>query len=324
MKIPKIFLLALPLALLACGGGSEAAREESVSAPADQGAPAPATGTEGGGADAIGSGALSDTASGPGEPPREAQPGQPAARDTVVIPRMIIREGTATVEVDSLEPAVARVRQLAARLGGYVGNVSLQGGAEQVRTATVQLKIPAQRYEQAVSGLEPVGRVEAVQSTAQDVGEEFVDVTARTANARRLEERLVTLLATRTGRLEDVLAVERELARVREEIERYEGRLRYLRTRVSVSTLTVTLHEPYPGVGSYPGDNPILDAFGDAWENFVTFVAGFISSLGVLIPLGLILWAAVWLFRKLFGRPRWPGRGPRNPPPPPPPATPAA
>ena len=60
------------------------------------------------------------------------------------------------------------------------------------------------------------------------------------ATARRLEERLVALLATRTGRLEDVLAVERELARVREESERDQGRLRYLGRCVATSSLSVT------------------------------------------------------------------------------------
>src|SRR5207253_8976349 len=121
------------------------------------------------------------------------------------------------------------------------------------------IKSPGAKYDQAVGSLSSIGKVETVNSQAEDVGEEFVDVTARVTNARRLEERLITLLSTRTGKLDDVLHVERELARVREEIERYEGRLRFLRSRVSLSTLTVTLHEPYPTLG--PGNNPIVDAF---------------------------------------------------------------
>ena len=67
--------------------------------------------------------------------------------------------------------------------------------------------------------------------SAEDVGEEYVDVQARVANAHRLEQRLIEVLATKTGKLSDILNVERELARVREEIERMEGRMRYLRTR---------------------------------------------------------------------------------------------
>jgi hypothetical protein len=217
----------------------------------------------------------------------------------VVAPGMLIRSGTASVEVDSVELAVARVQRLAQQLGGYVGNASLSGGEQAMRSATLELKVPAARFDQAVGGLRPLGKVENVQVQAEDVGEEFVDLTARTANARRLEERLLGLLATRTGKLEDVLAVERELARVRQEIDTQEGRLRYLRSRVAVSTLNVTLHEPRPVVGAYPGSSPIANAFRDAWRNFIGFMAGLIASLGVLIPVAAILALVYWLVRRL-------------------------
>jgi len=159
---------------------------------------------------------------------------------------MVIRSGTAAIEVDSLERAVAQVRALAARIGAYVAGTEVQTGREQVPSASLELKIPAARFDEALAGLRPIGKVERVDVNAEDVGEEFVDVTARMENARRLEQRLVTLLAARTGKLSDVLAVERELARVREEIERYEGRLRYLRTHAATSTLAVQVHQPYP------------------------------------------------------------------------------
>lgn len=260
----------------------------------------------------------------PGDPNAPPTPAEPlrttpeiAAADTVaptqsvtpqpsVAPQMIIRTGTATVQVDSLEPAMARVEQLAQSLGGYVANTAIQSGSETLRRATMEVKIPAARWNQAISGLRPIGKLEAQQTSTEDVGEEYVDVTARMTNARRLETRLVELLATRTGRLEDVLAVERELARVREEIERYEGRLRYLRTRAAVSTLTVELHEPSPVLS--PGQSPIMDAFRDAWRNFVGFTAGLIASLGWLIPLLLVIAAVVWVIRRIFR-----GRNPLNP-----------
>jgi len=140
----------------------------------------------------------------------------------------------------------------------------------------------------AVNSLATIGKVETVNSQAQDIGEEFVDVTARVANARRLEERLINLLANRTGKLDEVLRVERELARVREEIERYEGRLRYLGTRVATSTLTITVHEPAPIIGNNPGENPIASALRRAWVNFIALLSAVIASMGVLIPLGLI------------------------------------
>lgn len=209
----------------------------------------------------------------------------------------IIRTGNASVEVPELDTAVARVRRLASALGGYVANTSLQGGADEVASAVVELKLPAGRFDEAIAGLDPVGDVESVSVEAQDVGEELVDLEARVANARRLETRLVELLATRTGRLEDVLAVERELARVREEIERLEGRLRYLRTRVAVSTLVVSLHEPRPILGQT--DNPIAEAVRDAWRNFVATVAMMIAGLGALVPVAVVVAATVMIVQRV-------------------------
>lgn len=213
---------------------------------------------------------------------------------------MMIRTGQAFIEVERLDPAVLKVRQLAAQVGGFIANSSITGGRDQIRQGTFELKIPAAKYDQAVGSLSTIGKLETVSSSAQDVGEEFVDITARVANARRLEERLISLLANRTGKLDEVLRVERELARIREEIERYEGRLRYLGARVAMSTLTITIHEPAPILGSNPGENPIAAALRRAWRNFVAVIAGSIAALGVLIPLaalGVVVWVA---YRRLM------------------------
>lgn len=228
-------------------------------------------------------------------------PPQPGPVPAVSLNPMLIRTGTATIQVDSLERGITQLRALAQRVGGIVGNTSINSGEHTARQATVELRIPSGSFDRAVSGLAPIGRVEQVNVTAEDVGEEFTDVTARVANARRLEARLLDLLDRRTGRLEEVLNLERELARVREEIERYEGRLRYLRTRASISVLTITLREPGAVLGT-PGERPIRDAFARAWRNFVDMVAGLIAMSGILIPLALLaygLWRAIrWMRRR--------------------------
>jgi hypothetical protein len=214
-----------------------------------------------------------------------------------IAPTMVIRNGQASVEVDKLDPAIVKLRQLAAQLGGYIANSSMSGGKDQIRSAMLELKVPAQRFDQALNGLATLGKIESVNATAEDVGEEYVDITARVNNAHRLEDRLIALLATRTGKLQDVLSVERELARVREEIERYEGRLRFLKSRVATSTLSVSIHEPFPILGQTPGENPIIAAIRQAWRNFVGFISAIIASLGVLIPLAA-LGVAGWLIYK--------------------------
>lgn len=236
--------------------------------------------------------------SAPRSTPAPPNRGGGSSTSAEVLPSMLIRTGSASIEVSKLDPAIIALRQLAAKLGGYVANSSISGGRDQVRSATLELKIPAAKYDQAVGDIGDIGKVESVNTTAEDVGEEYVDITARVTNSKRLEERLVTLLSTRTGKLEDVLAVERELARVREEIERYEGRLRFLRTRAAVSTLSVTVHEPVPILGQRPGENPIASAVKQAWRNFVGFIAWLIASLGVLVPAGGLLALGWYIFKR--------------------------
>ena len=209
---------------------------------------------------------------------------------------MVIRTGQTSIEVDSLEQAVSQVRLLAGRIGGYVANTTMQTGRGQLRSASLELKIPAQRFEEGLGGLAPIGKLESVNVNAEDVGEEFTDVTARMGNSRRLESRLIDLLATRTGKLKDVLDVEQELARVRGEIERYEGRLRYLRAHAVLSTLTIYVHEPLPVVG-HAGSSVIGEAFKQAWRNFVALMAACIRGLGIVIPLGVLVTVA-WLGAK--------------------------
>jgi hypothetical protein len=228
----------------------------------------------------------------------EAGAADASAASLNVAPDMIIRTGSARVRVDSLERAVAAVRALAVEVGGFVANAEILSGHAENRRASLQIRIPAPAFDRLVGGLAPVGRVESVNVTAQDVGEEYTDVTARLENARRLEERLQGILQARTGTLADVLAVERELARIRGEAERLEGRLRYLRARTSVSEFTVHLFEPGPLVGDRPGANPLVLAVQRSVRNFVGVIVFLIEAAGVAIPVGLLVLGGWWILRR--------------------------
>jgi hypothetical protein len=306
-------LVTIPLALIACGGDSSPSADRNGLATgkveALQAGPASVVTTS---APSAISRRIESDFSGAGVAAAAADavsPESPPTRQDLLqninaasaAPTMVIRNGQAFIEVEKVDVAALKIRQLAAQVGGYITNSSISGGHDQIRQATFELKIPGAKYDPAVDLLSTIGKVETVTSTAQDVGEEFVDVTARVTNSRRLEERLISLLANRTGKLDEVLRVERELARVREEIERYDGRLRYLSARVALSTLTITVHEPAPILGNSPGDNPIAAALRRAWKNFVAVVSGSIAALGVLIPLALLALAG-WLGYKRWKR----------------------
>jgi hypothetical protein len=294
MRVRTMMVVLLQVAsLAACDGATRS--QNSI--------PARSDGLAGGkdeakqSADAIAVGAVGERDRAPAAPATAVEEQWFRPSTTEPMDRLILRTGQASIEVDSLEAGMTHLRRLAQRAGGFVADAAVQSGRNQVRQATLELKVPSARFDELTEGLQPIGRLEFVNVSAEDVSEEFVDLTARAANGRKLEERLIELLRTRTGKLQDVLSVERELARVREEIERIEGRLRYLRTSAQLSTLSVSLHEPLPIVATQ-GRGPIAEAFREAWRNFVGVLAGAIASLGYLVPVVVLGWGILTIGRK--------------------------
>ena len=85
---------------------------------------------------------------------------------------------------------------------------------------------------------------------------------------------------------------------MREEIERHEGRIRYLTTRVAMSTIHANVHEKPPVIAAHPGDNILLKAFVNMWRNFVRFLVAGIELMGLVIPVAVMALGAWWLFRR--------------------------
>jgi hypothetical protein len=202
--------------------------------------------------------------------------------------------------VKRLDDGVTALRQTAAQLGGFVANVTLSSGKDERHTGTLQVRVPSEKFDALLAALSSLGRVESVASTVEDVGGEYVDLQARETNARHMEARLLEMLSGRTGKLSEVLSVEQELRRVREEIERYDARLKWLARRATLSSLDVTIHEPLPLIDPQRGPGPLAEAFAQAWERAVAVVAFCIAALGVLIPLGALVAAGVMVKRRML------------------------
>ncbi len=101
------------------------------------------------------------------------------------------------------------------------------------------MRVPAQRFEEALAALRAAGRVLDESRHANDVTEEFLDLGIRLDTARKARERLLEVLA-KAEKVEDILKVEAELRRLTEEIERMEGRRKYLADQVAMATLSAT------------------------------------------------------------------------------------
>lgn len=226
----------------------------------------------------------------------EALQAEAAAAET----RFRIRTAHVTLVVEDVDSATARVRRIAEEAGGRVEAFEHQDPERGVRRNTLSLRVPESKLDEAVRRVQEVGRVEHLVAAERDVTEQVVDLDLRLRNLRRLEERLLRLLETRTARLEDILAAERELARVRQEIERTEGQRRSLEQQSAWSRLDVELHEPYPAVAGSAGGigARLADAIVQAGENLVSTIAVLIAALGVILPLGAIGAGLYYLWRR--------------------------
>jgi hypothetical protein len=143
------------------------------------------------------------------------------------------------------------VRLVRARRGYVAGN-DVAGASGERRSGTWTVRVPVEAYETFLADVARLGEVQKTHAEAEDVGEEFYDVDARLRAKRLEEQRLLVHMERSTARLTDILAVERELSRVRGEVERMEGRLRFLADQTALTTATITVHEARSFVPSRP------------------------------------------------------------------------
>lgn len=180
-----------------------------------------------------------------------AAAGNAAGRETgQATARQIISTAELTIAAESVERAVSRARSIAADLGGFVEQLSSAGGAEPPR-ADLTLRVPQPQFFPALERLESLGEVQFRTLGQEDVTAQHIDLSARLNSAMREEQSLLALLE-RSGSVAEILAVERELARVRAEVERWQGQRNFLERRVELASIRLTLLPP--GLG--PSDPP--------------------------------------------------------------------
>lgn len=166
-----------------------------------------------------------------------------AGRETgQVAGRQIIATAELTIAAASVERAVTRARNIAESLGGFVEQLSSAGGNEPPQ-ADLTLRVPQSQFFPALERLESLGAVQFRTLGREDVTERHIDLSARLKSARREEQSLLSLLG-RSASVAEILAVERELARVRAEVERGQGQLDFLERRVELATIRLTLLPP--------------------------------------------------------------------------------
>ena len=181
--------------------------------------------------------------------------------------RLLVRRASLQLTVEDLDGTRQRAAALAAAAGGYVQHSALSAGPATLaggQRLHLTLRVPSAALDAVLDSLARLGTVDARQVSAEDVTEQVVDLDARLTSMRAVRDRLRQHLE-RAANVGEVVAVERELARVQGEIDAMEARLKHLRSSAALAEITIEARRRR-----------------------------------VLGPLGLVLYGAGWVLGKHF------------------------
>ncbi len=157
--------------------------------------------------------------------------------------RKLIRNATIEFEIVSFDDAVRKIATLANEERGYVATTSSEKQANGKLRGQVVVKVLPENLDHFLQKIRGLGELKNQALGSEDVTKAYFDTDARLENARVMEQRLIDMLKTKTGKVSDLLQVEKELARVREEIEKMQGELKYWDSQVQFATVTISLAE---------------------------------------------------------------------------------
>jgi hypothetical protein len=208
--------------------------------------------------------------------------------------RKIIRNANLTIEVSSPSETQPKIASIAESHQGFVVTTDATQRTNEDRTqpettVTLVVRVPAAQFNQAVTEIRAAGlRVVQEKMTGQDVTEEFMDLEARVKNQKALEAQFIEIMK-RAGTVADALNVQRELAAVRTEIEKLEGRRRFLENQASLSTINITLQTPTQIVNATGFWYNVKSAFADGVDAAAEVILFLIRALVALLPILLFI-----------------------------------
>jgi anti-sigma factor RsiW len=223
---------------------------------------------------------------------------------------MIVQTASLTILATNYDEARAAIEKLAAAHGGYVERLDAKAQTGNARDLTAALRIPTKQLEEFLVDVRKLGHVEEETRSNEEVSDQYVDLQARLKSARATEQRLIELLGTRTGKLQDVLEAERELARIRGEIESMQGQSTILVHRVNYATVQVDLNEEYRqvlGSGTISTGTKIRNAMVEGFTNLRDGAVGLLVFVFAVGP-SLLFWLAILLVPGWFAWKRFRAR----------------
>ncbi|PIP27092.1 MAG: hypothetical protein COX30_03665 [Candidatus Moranbacteria bacterium CG23_combo_of_CG06-09_8_20_14_all_39_10] len=215
----------------------------------------------------------------------------------------IIRTGNLNLKVNSADEATGKISQIAKDNGGEVFSSNFYQTSKNIKSGTIEVKVPVDKFEKTFAEIKTVATLVARESiSGQNVTMEYADLQIRLKNKQAEEQSYLNIL-DRAGKIDDVLAVTREVARTRGEIESLQGRIKFLDSQTDKSSISVSLTE----------DANIT--FSDSWrpwqvmkETFNTLFKDIQGIINFIIVLVIRVIPVIILYVIIFGFVYWVGK----------------
>jgi len=221
--------------------------------------------------------------------------GQTPLLNTVEFEQKLIKRANLVIETSNIDNIDTDITNLIESYNGYISNSRNWLNNNKQKFFWFELRLPVDNFSQILEVLsaKEYGQLISRNINTQDVTEEYLDINIRLENLLAQEERYRQLL-DRAAEVEEILEIEKELNRVRTEIERLQGRKNYLDNQISYSTITVEFRQPEPISSGTPG---IIKAFRNALTKMVDHIYRIIVLVGTLIPYLVLIMIVYLIYR---------------------------
>lgn len=229
-------------------------------------------------------------------PPPMAKSADFAQVENTTIERKIIKSGELRFQTRDLAETEKLILDVVSELGGYVSNNNTYSSDDRI-SQNISVRVPADKFDNLLERVsENARKIDYRNIHSQDVTEEFIDIEARLRTKKELENRYLELLK-RATKVEELVAIEKEIGTLRSEIESIEGRLKYLNNQVSLSSLTIDFYQMTGSTLNF--SSKVGNAVVSGWKLLLAFLVGLVNLWPFILIITLTM---VVLFR--MGRKR--------------------
>jgi vacuolar-type H+-ATPase subunit I/STV1 len=211
---------------------------------------------------------------------------QPVNSPEVITERKVIKTGEISFQTKSIQETTSFIKQNVNELKGYISSENVYNSDDRM-TQRMEIRVPSDSFDDLLSRIsENARKIDSKNVRLQDVTEEYIDVESRIKTKKELETRYRELLS-KAKTVEEILSIEKELGTLRSDIESVEGRLKYLKDQVSLSTLSVEYYEMTRSTLNF--SSRIGQAIVSGWRYLLAFIIGLVN----LWPFILIIVAVI-------------------------------